>query len=542
MTINSFIVPETIVGMMLSMDADPSSHTWPKLHRQSNNNNSNTYRGMPSFSPDHMSVVCSSSDEESDIELDDETVPCLPFITNPRKISIASSIVTKRRKVLVIVVRADPIICGHSTEARNIAEAALARGYEPFIITWAEELLENSGLPLKPADQIEPYSHGIRVLRPSAIGNYKLLDGRYNFGMTSAIVELARSDPDMELTVMCLYLQPHASIVLDAVRGIRGAFGKQFDVTTVAEAVGSDVTNVLCNALRDSNYGAAITVLSDFLSFDVPVCVSEFTRSEILRHAAEVDDAIGTNFASQIAEKASISYPALRCSDYTDIDESVSAGILANRGLLPGRYVLYLSRVIEAKGVFEMVKGFNDSSLPSVGYELVIVGRGEALAEVQAVTAGMRSVRHITDMADYEKASIMRGAAVYVLASKFHPTFVETFGIVVVEAMLSGTPVITCRTGGIPEATGGHCVYATPGDENKEGPCFDACANSLRECLEHVCLRMTDAERNVMITAALKYSLQFDRDCVFKRLEAQADAVRKDKMKQEMGDFVKDDF
>lgn len=124
------------------------------------------------------------------------------------------------------------------------------------------------------------------MLRPSAIGNYKLLDGRYNFGMTSAIIELARSDSMMELTVMCLYLQPQASIVLYAVRGIRGAFRKQFDVTTVAEAVGSDVTNVLCNALRDSNYGAAITVLSDFLSFDVPVCVSEFTRSEILRHAA----------------------------------------------------------------------------------------------------------------------------------------------------------------------------------------------------------------------------------------------------------------
>ena len=28
------------------------------------------------------------------------------------------------RKVLVIVVRADPIICGHSTEARNLAVSA----------------------------------------------------------------------------------------------------------------------------------------------------------------------------------------------------------------------------------------------------------------------------------------------------------------------------------------------------------------------------------------------------------------------------------
>ena len=31
----------------------------------------------------------------------------------------------KRRKVLVIVVRADPIICGHSTEARNLAEVCV---------------------------------------------------------------------------------------------------------------------------------------------------------------------------------------------------------------------------------------------------------------------------------------------------------------------------------------------------------------------------------------------------------------------------------
>ena len=40
-------------------------------------------------------------------------------------------------------------------------------------------------------------------------------------------------------------------------------------------------------------------------------------------------------------------------------------------------------------------------------------------------------------------------------------TAVETFGIVITEAMLTKCgPVITCRTGGIPEAAGEHCIYA----------------------------------------------------------------------------------
>ena len=43
---------------------------------------------------------------------------------------------------LVIVVRADPVICGHSGEARNLAEAALHRGFDEVrIVTWPIELL-----------------------------------------------------------------------------------------------------------------------------------------------------------------------------------------------------------------------------------------------------------------------------------------------------------------------------------------------------------------------------------------------------------------
>ena len=43
---------------------------------------------------------------------------------------------------LVIVVRADPVICGHSGEARNLAEVALQRDFTDVrIITWPLDLL-----------------------------------------------------------------------------------------------------------------------------------------------------------------------------------------------------------------------------------------------------------------------------------------------------------------------------------------------------------------------------------------------------------------
>jgi hypothetical protein len=43
----------------------------------------------------------------------------------------------RQRRRLVIVVRADPVICGHSGEARNLAEAALQRGFtEVRILSW----------------------------------------------------------------------------------------------------------------------------------------------------------------------------------------------------------------------------------------------------------------------------------------------------------------------------------------------------------------------------------------------------------------------
>src|SRR4051794_19056978 len=188
---------------------------------------------------------------------------------------------------LVIVVRADPVICGHSGEARNLAEAALARGYtEVRIITWPIARLVESGLPLKPLDGISPYSEGIFVERPEPVGDYKVPDGRFLAGLTGRLVELFTDG--VPTLAMSLYLSPHTIAITDAVRAAE-ATGLPVNVSTIAEAVGSDVTNVVRSCVEENRFGAAAHVLSSYLGCDIPVAVSDYTRRLIIE-SAEAND------------------------------------------------------------------------------------------------------------------------------------------------------------------------------------------------------------------------------------------------------------
>ena len=83
---------------------------------------------------------------------------------------------------------------------------------------------------------------------------------------------------------MSLYLSPHATAVSEALRVARDT-GLPVDVTTIAEAVGSDVTNVVRSCVAAGRFGAAAQVLTTFLGHDVPVAVSEYTRQLVISSA-----------------------------------------------------------------------------------------------------------------------------------------------------------------------------------------------------------------------------------------------------------------
>ena len=409
---------------------------------------------------------------------------------------------------LVIVVRADPVICGHSVEARNLAEAALLRGFtEVRIVTWPLEQLERSGLPLKPAESITPYSPGIVVERPDGVGDYKVIDGRYLAGITGRLVELFTDG--VPTVCMSLYLSPHTLAVSDAVR-VAWSTGLPVDVTTIAEAVGSDVTNVVRSCVESGQYGAAAHVLASYLSSDRCVAVSEYTRDLIVDSAALIDERHGTSFAEQCRERITISYPAIDTSAYLDLDEGELERRLAARGLARDGYVLFLWRLTKAKGVDDLIAGFARSRAHA-GLTLVIAGRGPeeaALREVAAASGVADRILFANDVSDAEKPYLMAGCAAYVLPSKPRPEFVETFGIALAEAMLAGSgPVITADTGGIIEAVGDTAMIVPVDDPD-----------AIAAAIDRAVLELTAEERREWSRRARDYALQFDRLAVFDKL------------------------
>jgi glycogen(starch) synthase len=409
---------------------------------------------------------------------------------------------------LVIVVRADPVICGHSGEARNLAEVALTRGFTDVrLLTWPIAALQAAGLPLKPLDRLLPYSDGITVERPEAVGDYRVPDGRYLAGLTGRLVELL-AEP-VPTTCLSMYLVPHTAVVNDAVTAARAA-GFAPDVRTVAKAVGSDVTNVIRSCLREGRFGAATVLFTTFLANDEVVAVSEYTRIEIIASAEEVDAHCGTRFADQCRRRVTVSYPPIDAAAYLDLDPARVDAALERRGLRRDGYILFLSRVARAKGIYDLIEAYRRMRCRS-RVKLVVAGTGPALEQAQAMADDDRVI-FLTDIDDQEKPLLMRGCAAYALPTKPEPEFVETFGIALAEKMLTGGgPIITTLTGGTGEAVGDTAVIVGQGD-----------VAGLAAAVDRVVLEMPAAERQDLEVRARARAMSFDRAAVFDGLFPQA--------------------
>ena len=409
---------------------------------------------------------------------------------------------------LVIVVRADPVICGHSGEARTLAEVALTRGFDDVrIVTWPLDTLRAARLPLKPLDAVTPYSDGITVERPDGVGDYKVPDGRFTSGMTGRLVELFTDG--VPTVCMSLYLTPHATVVDDARRAAQST-GLPMHLTTIAEAVGSDITNVVRSCVDAGHFGAAAHLFSSYLANDQSVAVSEYTRDIIIGAATEIDARHGTGFAERCREQVVISYPAIDSGQYVGLNDATIEAALARRGLERDRYVLFLSRLSKAKGVDDLIAGFSRTRARH-HVQLVVAGNGPeavALRQQAACSPAAHRITFLDDVDDEEKPALMAGSSAFALPSKPRPEFVETFGIALVEKMLAGGgPVITCRTGGITEAVGDHAILVPHGSPH-----------AIAEAIDHAVGGMTNAELRQREAAARAFAMQFDRVNVFDRL------------------------
>jgi len=126
----------------------------------------------------------------------------------------------------------------------------------------------------------------------------------------------------------------------------------------------------------------------------------------------------------------------------------------------PGEHLLYLGRLTEEKGVRLLMAAWDQ--LGGVGVPLVIAGAGPLCDEVARWAADRPSVRFVGLRSQAASRELVARAVAVVVPSRW----LETFGLVVVEAMAAGVPSVVAGHSSLAELVtdGVTGLTHTPGD------------------------------------------------------------------------------
>ncbi|TDS11094.1 glycosyltransferase family 4 protein [Sphingobacterium paludis] len=160
---------------------------------------------------------------------------------------------------------------------------------------------------------------------------------------------------------------------------------------------------------------------------------------------------------------------------------------------LPTDFILNVGSIEPRKNAFQIVKALEHLDVP-----LVMIGKETAYAEEIKKYVAEKKMQHKILFKKVERMDDL--AAIYKLAKLFvYPSTYEGFGIPIIEALYSETPVITTNSGVFPEAAGPFSYYVNP--KNCE---------EIRHAIQAV-LSSTSMQEE-MKTKGLEYAQQFNDD------------------------------
>ncbi len=113
--------------------------------------------------------------------------------------------------------------------------------------------------------------------------------------------------------------------------------------------------------------------------------------------------------------------------------------------------IVFIGSLIKRKAPDVLIKAYKKVSSQYPDYTLIMVGSGpekKSLLELVEILGLNDKIRFIPRLSSAEVSQLLRKSRLFVL-----PSIEEALGMVVVEALASGTPVVATNVGGIPEVT-----------------------------------------------------------------------------------------
>ncbi|MCB9062271.1 MAG: glycosyltransferase family 4 protein [Halobacteriovoraceae bacterium] len=218
---------------------------------------------------------------------------------------------------------------------------------------------------------------------------------------------------------------------------------------------------------------------------DVIVAICEQTKRDLI------------NFLNVPEKKIQVVYQTCSPMFYEKLERYIIQNVL-NKHHIYKKYFFYVGSLNERKNVLTLIDAFHRSGLYG-HYQLVIAGAGkEYQTKCRTRVDKLRMFDDVLFLGNIENndlPALYQGALAFV-----YPSLFEGFGIPIIEALFSGTPVITSKGSCFPEAAGPDSIYI---DTHSQ------------ESIDELAMRLIEIEKDIslrdrMSSKGLEYVQKFE--------------------------------
>lgn len=264
--------------------------------------------------------------------------------------------------------------------------------------------------------------------------------------------------------------------------------------------------------------GKVITTIHDLTYILYPETMDESNRKRLekdMHHTVKRADYIITISESSkrdIAKYLKIDEKKIQVI-YPGVDETYKK-LLSNEEIatvkskynIDGKYLLYLGTLEPRKNIETIIRAYNCfKKVDKDNIKLVLAGKkGWLYDSIFSLVKeyGVQEDVVFTDyIDDFDKAPLYQGAEIFLF-----PSLYEGFGMPVIEAMASKTPVITSNSSSLPEAAGDAAIITDPLDYIKISESIELILNN-------------DKLREKMINEGVKQANKFNWDLSAEKLK-----------------------